>query len=574
MDLGSPVPETFGRYQLMRKLATGGMGQVYLARQKGPVGFEKLVVVKRILPHLAEEPEFIQMFFDEARIAALLNHPNIAQIYDLGEADGTYYIAMEYVHGESFRAVTAKAAGVPGAFPLALKCRVVSDAAGALDFAHRAKSPSGEPLALIHRDVSPQNILLGFNGAVKLIDFGVAKAAGKISTTATGAVKGKYAYMSPEQARGEELDLRSDIFGLGIVFHEALTGARLFKRESETATLRAVVGGKVAAPSSVVKNIPKAIDAIVLKALARKRAERFQTAAEMQSAIEEFLTKSRLPATPALLAAQMADLYKDELNQETVSEESSPAPRPAAAEPSPKTPSRKRPSFDEIADQRAGNLPRGEGSRASAQPLTSPSDDVTRTAAFIPDLGELDRRARAVRAADKVQGLLFNAVLDAVVRYAGPIAEPAVRGATGEEAFDDSTAYPAAAFLNLLWKASEAIAPMSAGIDQAFAELGAACMERLLQTPRGREIDVAPAADGQALLAVPLKLLDRLAQPGARTVQGATRKSANLLFKGDVLPPPFHQGLLRHALTQLRGATATVAFDQRADDEVTFRVEW
>src|SRR5687768_986111 len=150
--------ENFGRYQLLRKLATGGMGQVFLARQRGPVGFEKLVVVKRILPHLSEEDEFINMFFDEARIAANLNHPNIAQIYDLGEAEGTYYIAMEYVHGQSIREVNTRANNQQLPVPLALKCRVVADAAAGLDFAHRARSPAGQPLHLIHRDVSPQNI--------------------------------------------------------------------------------------------------------------------------------------------------------------------------------------------------------------------------------------------------------------------------------------------------------------------------------------------------------------------------------------------------------------------------------
>jgi eukaryotic-like serine/threonine-protein kinase len=307
--------QTFGRYQLVKKLASGGMGQVFLARQKGLVGFEKLVVVKRLLPHLSEEEELIDMFFDEARIAAALNHPNIVQIYDLGEVDGTYYIAMEYVQGGSFREINQRASSIGSQVPLALKCRVIADAAGALDFAHRAKGPQGQPLTLIHRDVSPQNILVGFNGSVKLIDFGVAKVAGKISTTLTGAIKGKYAYMSPEQARGEELDRRSDIFGLGIVFYEALTGTRLFKRDSEPATLRAVVGTKVLPPSSLARAIPKQIDAIVLKALAKDRKDRFQSAGEMQLAIEEFLVRQRLPATAAHLSAFMRRLYEEEVTE-------------------------------------------------------------------------------------------------------------------------------------------------------------------------------------------------------------------------------------------------------------------
>jgi eukaryotic-like serine/threonine-protein kinase len=308
--------ETFGRYELLRKIASGGMGQVYLARQKGPVGFQKLLVVKRLLPHLSEEEEFIQMFLDEARIAAHLNHPNIAQIYELGEVDGIYFIAMEYVHGEAIAEVHKRALQRKGHLPLEFKCRVIADAAAGLDAAHHARSPSGRKLALIHRDVSPQNVLVGFNGSVKIIDFGVAKASGKLAQTVVGTIKGKHAYMSPEQARGEPLDHRSDVFGLGTVFYELLTNTRLFKRDSELATLKAVVGAKVVPPSEVAAGIPKALDGVVLKALARNRDERFATAGELQLAIEDFLVKHQLPGTTAHLAAFMRELYAEELEEE------------------------------------------------------------------------------------------------------------------------------------------------------------------------------------------------------------------------------------------------------------------
>jgi eukaryotic-like serine/threonine-protein kinase len=308
--------ETFGRYELLRKLATGGMGAVYLARQKGPVGFQKLLVVKRLLPHLSEDDEFLQMFFDEARIAALLNHPNIAQIYEMGDVDGQYYIAMEYVHGEPLGSLLPRASAHPGGFPLGLKCRIVTEAAAGLDAAHNARSPSGRKLSLIHRDVSPQNVLVGFNGGVKLIDFGVAKAQGKLSQTVVGTIKGKHAYMSPEQARGEPLDARSDVFGLGTVFYELLTGGRLFKRETEMATLKAVVGHKIVPPSEAVPGIPKSLDPIVFKALARKRDDRFNTAGELQLALEEFLQQEKLTGTSAHLAAFMREVYSDELEEE------------------------------------------------------------------------------------------------------------------------------------------------------------------------------------------------------------------------------------------------------------------
>ncbi|WP_279637379.1 serine/threonine protein kinase [Corallococcus interemptor] len=381
--------ETFGRYELLRKLATGGMGAVYLARQKGPVGFQKLLVVKRLLPHLSEDDEFLQMFLDEARIAALLNHPNIAQIYEMGDVDGQYYIAMEYVHGEPLGSLVPRASAHPGGFPLGLRCRIIAEAAAGLDAAHNARSPSGRKLSLIHRDVSPQNVLVGFNGGVKLIDFGVAKAQGKLSQTVVGTIKGKHAYMSPEQARGEPLDARSDVFGLGTVFYELLTNGRLFKRETEMATLKAVVGHKIVPPSEAVPGIPKSLDPIVFKALARKRDDRFSTAGELQLALEEFLQQEKLHGTSAHLAAFMRDVYADELEEERFAAEptmiyfdprlmarpGSPAKAPASgATPSPgkaqgpaKTPPRApEPSVSQSSTKAAAS-PEGSGMGPSAE---------------------------------------------------------------------------------------------------------------------------------------------------------------------------------------------------------------
>ena len=185
----------FGKFQLLKKIASGGMGQVFLARAAGERGFEKLQVIKRILPHLVEDEEFMTMFFDEARITARLNHPNIAQIFDLGEAGGSSFIAMEYVPGDDIRRMEKYARAKGEHFPLGVVLRIIADAAAGLDYAHKARGPAGEPLGLVHRDVSPQNILVGFDGGVKLIDFGVAKAAGRLQHTATGILKGKYPYI-------------------------------------------------------------------------------------------------------------------------------------------------------------------------------------------------------------------------------------------------------------------------------------------------------------------------------------------------------------------------------------------
>lgn len=306
----------FGRYQFLKKIASGGMGQVFLARTAGSGGFEKLLVIKRILPQLVEDDEFIEMFFDEARIAARLNHPNLVQIFDLGEAEGSHYLAMEYVAGEDLRRVDKKARGGKQPIPPALVLRIIADAAAGLDYAHKARDSQGKPLNLIHRDVSPQNILVGFDGAVKLIDFGVAKAAGRMQHTASGILKGKYPYMSPEQADGREMDGRSDLFALGIVCWELLTEQRLFKGDSDMHTLRLVKDCLVPPPSQINKALPPGVDQIVLKALAKEPKDRFKDAGEFRLALENLLISNSLPASSAHLSAYMHGLYAERIEHE------------------------------------------------------------------------------------------------------------------------------------------------------------------------------------------------------------------------------------------------------------------
>jgi eukaryotic-like serine/threonine-protein kinase len=309
--------ESFGRYQLLTKLASGGMAEIYLARQQGLEGFEKLLVIKRILPHLAEDEEFIQMFLDEARIAARLNHPNIVQIFDLGAIGDSFFIAMEYIHGEDVRRVwkQADAAGKP--LPIALTCRIVAEAASALDYAHKRIDPANaKPLGIIHRDVSPQNILVSFEGGVKLVDFGIAKAADSVGHTRSGVLKGKYSYMSPEQAAGKKIDKRTDIFALGVVLYELLTGIRLFKRNTEVETLKAVAECQVEPPSVLNPDVSAELERIVMKALERKVEDRYREALEFQIAIEEWLTQHRLPASSAHLTSFMRDVYWERLSEE------------------------------------------------------------------------------------------------------------------------------------------------------------------------------------------------------------------------------------------------------------------
>ncbi|MFN0062767.1 MAG: protein kinase domain-containing protein [Myxococcaceae bacterium] len=307
--------QSIGKYQLIRKLATGGMAEVWLARQVGIEDFQRDVVVKRILPHLAEDVEFVQMFLNEAKIAARFSHPNIAQIYELGAEAGSYFIAMEYVHGEDLGRVMRKAWSSGQWLVKALAVRIVASACDGLFYAHTRSDESGRPLRVVHRDVSPQNILVSFDGGVKLVDFGIAKAADQASMTKSGAIKGKFAYMSPEQAAGKPLDHRSDIFALGLVLYELLTGVRPIKRETELATLQAALECKIEPPSAV-SDCPPELDGMVMRALRKLPDDRYRDAREFQVALEETMVNQRWVATSVQVAELLRTLFADRLAEE------------------------------------------------------------------------------------------------------------------------------------------------------------------------------------------------------------------------------------------------------------------
>ncbi len=272
-----------GRFELVTKLATGGMAELFLARERGLAGLERLVVIKRILPHLADNPSFIEMFLREARIIARLNHPNVVQIYELGEENGSYYIAMEYIHGSTVREMQVLAERDGVELPVEVAVSVIDRACRGLHAAHELRDLEGNPLELIHRDVSPHNLMCTTEGFVKVLDFGVAKASQGIEATNSGHLKGKFAYMSPEQCKGLKLDRRADIFALGIVLWEALTGRRLFKREKDLDMMRAVVQEDAEPPSLYNPAVPEAIDQVVLKALFKDRDQRYETAEQLRS---------------------------------------------------------------------------------------------------------------------------------------------------------------------------------------------------------------------------------------------------------------------------------------------------
>ena len=287
------------------------MADVYKGRIQGPEGFERVFVVKRILPHLSDEPTFIKMFVEEAKLSARLSHPNIVQIFELGAVEGEYFISMEYVRGrdlaETMRSIWKT---MPPPRP-EMVAYIGREACRALAYAHDLVDDNGRPLRMIHRDVSPSNIMLSYEGAVKLLDFGIAKALGEApETTKSGTMKGKYAYMAPEQTEGDDVDHRIDIFSCGIVLHEVLTGRRLFKGANEMQTIERVRKGDVAPPSYQNPLCPPELDAVILKALARNRDDRFAHASEMADALDDVVHAARFQ--PTHLAQQLHTLFPTE----------------------------------------------------------------------------------------------------------------------------------------------------------------------------------------------------------------------------------------------------------------------
>ena len=280
------APLRLGNYEPLLELASGGMATVYAARQLGAAGFERLVVVKRVHRHLLGNREFFNMFRDEARIAALIRHPNVVAVSDVVEADGELLLVMEYVEGSSLSTLRGAAREVGVTFPLGVCTRIAYDALAGLHAAHEATDMRGNQLDLVHRDVSPQNILVGVDGSSRVIDFGIAKARHRLTETKSGSLKGKYSYMAPEQTRGMPVDRRTDIFAWGVVLHELLTGERLFRGENEFDTMRRIWEAPIPPPSHVNPQVPRALDAVVLKALARDPAQRFSTAVEVLDALE------------------------------------------------------------------------------------------------------------------------------------------------------------------------------------------------------------------------------------------------------------------------------------------------
>jgi len=302
-----------GRYRLCFELASGGMATVYLARMDGPHGFEKLVALKRIHPHLVGERRYVEMFLDEARIASGITHPNVCTVFDFGESGGEYFLTMEYLVGEPlarlFRRVAASDEQCESPLLSLKMARIIEEACEGLHAAHESKDASGQPLNVVHRDVSPRNLFMTYSGVVQVMDFGIASARQRTHRTATGQLKGTLPYTAPEQISGGTVDRRMDVWGLGVVLWELLTLDRLFRRETEVETMYAVLVGDIPAPSERRPDIPRELDEIVMKALQRDPNQRWQSAREMGQALHAFASKQAEHVGAAELSNWMGELF-------------------------------------------------------------------------------------------------------------------------------------------------------------------------------------------------------------------------------------------------------------------------
>jgi serine/threonine-protein kinase len=316
---GVPLPgvERYGRYCLIERIGRGGMAEVFRAVAEGVEGFRRVFVIKRLRPEKSASVELTRMFVDEARLSALLHHPNIVQVYDFGQINGTYFLAMEYLRGKDLAAVMKALRAVKSSVLPPIAAHIAHQVATGLHYAHTLSRMDGRKLSVVHRDVTPSNIMLQRTGAVKVLDFGIAQATNFARQVETGGgrVKGKLAYLSPEQVRLEELDARSDVFALGVVLWEMLTGQRLFSAENEVLTMRAVLGLPISAPSSKRPMVPPALDAIVARALERDRAKRYASAGDLADDLERFL--QAFPCHSSALGRLLHDLFGEEQVEET-----------------------------------------------------------------------------------------------------------------------------------------------------------------------------------------------------------------------------------------------------------------
>jgi hypothetical protein len=312
--MAARIPSRYGKYEIVAPLATGGMADLFLARQRGPSGFEALAVVKRIRQHLAANPEFVRLFLGEARLAAQLRHPNVVSVYDAGQEGGEYFFVMEYVHGRDLRAILDVAAGHGRVITVDEAISIAVGVCAGLHHAHERTDATGQPLGIVHRDISPSNVLVGFEGGVKLADFGIAKATQATKEPGTNSLRGKLSYLSPEQCLGLPLDRRADLYALSVVLYELTTGARPHgEAPSEFLALKQTLEAPVRPPSRLRPGYPEELERIVMRGLIRDRDKRWWSAREMQIELEQFARRRQLAISPVTVVKLMEELFADDL---------------------------------------------------------------------------------------------------------------------------------------------------------------------------------------------------------------------------------------------------------------------
>ncbi len=412
------LPRPFGPYLLLRRLAVGGMAEVYVARARGVGGFEKLVAIKVIHPRFSEDPHFTELLVEEAKIAVLLTHVNIGQIFDLGVVDGTYYIALEYIEGADAWRLLRKAGSLGVTLPLDVCMFLAAGVCHGLDHAHRKRDAEGRPLGIVHRDISPQNVLVSFHGEVKIVDFGIAKAALRSGQTEAGVIKGKYYYMSPEQAWGDPMDHRSDIFSAGIVLYELLIGEMLYREDSIPALLDRVRKADIAPPERRRADIPPALSAVVMRALAREPERRFQSAHEMAQALVQLLYATSPSFTASRVAALMQELFPEDLQRNAELLTRGVEPQTAAEPPSTRTAVGKRAPLGGAPTRVAGRasptqreLPSVPAPSAAAPGMFALGDDDDEDDRTRNDVPALQRAMAMLVAGDRAAGATGTALL-------------------------------------------------------------------------------------------------------------------------------------------------------------------
>jgi serine/threonine-protein kinase len=306
-------PRAFGKYTLLHRIARGGMADLYLARSSEVAGIERLLVIKLVAARYSQDPSFISMFEDEVRIVASLNHPNIGQVIDVGRQDGTYFLAMEYIHGRDLRQVLRRCMERGSPVPVSTAVPVVVRICAALQHAHQARGLDGQPLNIVHRDVSPSNIMITYEGQVKLVDFGIAKAANRTALTVPGTIKGKLRYLSPEQVSGQPVDARTDIFCVGVCLWETTVGRHCFEGASDAHIYHSILKGEVRAPSSLLPGYPPELERIVLKALSLRPEDRQQSAQALQQELERFAASTGIALSDLALSRFMRKAFEEEL---------------------------------------------------------------------------------------------------------------------------------------------------------------------------------------------------------------------------------------------------------------------